>query len=79
MHAQLGTATPIGGRCSRLRLLWTRGRCVGYALSRELLVLGFNHNLQSSYGVTSQVIDAIRHWVGNAAIEVLRPHAALIA
>lgn len=51
----------------------------GYALPRELLVLGFNHNLQSSYGVTSNVIKAIRHWVGSATSEVLRDSAALTA
>lgn len=39
--------------------------CVaGYPLAEEVLVLGFNHNLQSSYGVTTKVIAAIRAWVG---------------
>lgn len=43
----------------------------GYPLPHELLVLGFNHNLQSSYGVTAQVIRSIREWVGWAARETL--------
>jgi hypothetical protein len=39
----------------------------GYPLFKELLVLGYNHNLQSSYGVTSSVIEAIRQWIGDVA------------
>ncbi len=35
----------------------------GFTLNRSILVLGYNHNLQSSFGVTNQVINAIRHWV----------------
>ncbi len=33
------------------------------SLSREVLVLGYNHNIQSSFGVTTKVVDAIRRWV----------------
>ena len=43
----------------------------GVPLPQDLLVLGFNHNLQSSYGVTAAVIQSIRAWVGLAAREVL--------
>ena len=50
----------------------------GHPLPHELLVLGFNHNLQSSYGVTSRVIAAIRRWVGEAT-KVLRPRVAITA
>src|SRR5262249_29185082 len=32
-------------------------------LRRELLVLGFNHNIQSSFGVTTDVMGAIARWV----------------
>jgi hypothetical protein len=35
----------------------------GVSLSREVLVLGYNHNIQSSFGVTTRVVDAIRDWV----------------
>lgn len=42
----------------------------GVRLERELLVLGFNHNIQSSFGVTTKVMDAIRRWVKLAATEV---------
>ena len=36
----------------------------GIQLGRQVLVLGFNHNLQSSYGMTNRVIDSIRQWIG---------------
>jgi hypothetical protein len=35
----------------------------GVSLTRELLVLGFNHNIQSSFGVTSEVMSAIGRWI----------------
>ena len=41
----------------------------GIKLSHEILVLGYNHNLQSSFGVTKKVILAIRDWVSSAASE----------
>jgi hypothetical protein len=41
-------------------------------LSRDLLVLGYNHNLQSSFGVTKAVIRAISEWIGNMVTAVLR-------
>jgi hypothetical protein len=46
-------------------------RLAGVDLGRPMLVLGFNHNIQSSYGVTSEVKDAIRDWITHAASEVL--------
>ena len=39
----------------------------GIKLDRQLKVLGFNHNLQSSFGVTMEVINAIREWVTRTA------------
>jgi hypothetical protein len=35
----------------------------GTHLGRRLLVLGFNHNLQSSFGVTTTVLSAVRSWL----------------
>jgi len=35
----------------------------GVNLDREILVLGFNHNIQSSFGVTKQVTEAIKCWI----------------
>jgi hypothetical protein len=46
-------------------------RLAGVDLGRNILVLGFNHNLQSSYGVTSEVKDAIRDWITRTASEVI--------
>ena len=41
----------------------------GVKLDRELKVLGFNHNLQSSFGVSMEVISAIREWIARTAEE----------
>ena len=43
----------------------------GIELGRSIMVLGFNHNLQSSFGVTTKVINAIRGWVAQTAREVI--------
>ena len=36
-------------------------------LRHDIVVLGFNHNLQSSFGVTTEVIHAIGNWITQAA------------
>lgn len=41
----------------------------GIALAHEVLVLGYNHNLQSSFGVTNDAIKAIRDWISRAVNE----------
>jgi hypothetical protein len=38
----------------------------GIPLQRELLILGYNHNIQSSFGVTRGVLAAIRQWLSLA-------------
>ena len=38
----------------------------GVSQDRRLLVLGFNHNIQSSFGVTSEVVSEICDWVAGA-------------
>ncbi|MGB7217803.1 MAG: hypothetical protein WBD07_03250 [Vicinamibacterales bacterium] len=43
----------------------------GIALEREVLVLGFNHNIQSSFGVTTRVTTAIGRWITQSAAEAL--------
>jgi hypothetical protein len=40
-------------------------------LQREVLVLGYNHNIQSSFGVTTKVTAAIGRWISSVAMEVL--------
>lgn len=39
----------------------------GQSLSRDLLVLGYNHNIQSSFGVSAQIVDEISKWVAGSA------------
>jgi len=39
----------------------------GFHFGRSIKVLGFNHNLQSSFGVTKEVMTSIRDWVTCAA------------
>ena len=36
-------------------------------LGREIVVGGFNHNIQSSFGVSNAVRDSIRDWIGTIA------------
>jgi len=43
----------------------------GMDLGRELLVLGYNHNIQSSFGVTTTVIAEIRKWIVRTARHAL--------
>ena len=44
---------------------------LGVNLRRELLVLGFNHNIQSSFGATTQVSTAVQRWIARCASEVI--------
>jgi len=41
----------------------------GVNLDRRVLALGFNHNIQSSFGVTRETVHAIRCWVAEAIEE----------
>jgi len=45
-------------------------RICGVDLEREVSLLGYNHNIQSSFGVTSQVRQGIQKWISNSALEV---------
>ena len=38
----------------------------GIPLQHQILILGYNHNLQSSFGVTNGVIQAIRNWLSSS-------------
>lgn len=42
-------------------------RIAGMDLGREILVLGYNHNIQSSFGVTTAVVAEIGKWVARQA------------
>lgn len=39
----------------------------GIPLNRPLIILGYNHNIQSSFGVTNQVKSSIREWISKNA------------
>jgi hypothetical protein len=43
----------------------------GMNLGRELLVLGFNHNIQSSFGVTREAVTSISEWIARQGRGVL--------
>lgn len=43
----------------------------GISLGRNLHVLGYNHNIQSSFGVTTTTIHAIRRWIRQISGDVL--------
>lgn len=36
---------------------------VGLQMARPIIVLGYNHNIQSSFGVTTRVVNSIRDWI----------------
>jgi hypothetical protein len=50
---------PVPGVAYSLRL----DAIAGVPLDRELLVAGYNHNVQSSFGVTTAVRDGISEWI----------------
>jgi hypothetical protein len=47
----------------------------GLPLGNRVMVLGYNHNLQSSFGVTNEVLGAIRRWIGVQAAEAFAEEA----
>jgi hypothetical protein len=44
----------------------------GVKLPREILVLGYNHNLQSSFGITRKVVHLISEWITRVVNEAFR-------
>jgi len=42
----------------------------GVSLGREVQILGYSHNIQSSFGVTSQVKSSIQQWITRSTGEV---------
>ena len=43
----------------------------GIALGKAVKILGFNHNIQSSYGVTREVVLSIKTWIGEQSEGIL--------
>lgn len=51
------------GRVSGVSYTGLVSKLGGIELDRELIVLGYNHNIQSSFGVTGEVVERIAKWV----------------
>jgi hypothetical protein len=43
----------------------------GVGLNRDILVLGYNHNIQSSFGVTTKAMISIRNWIAEESTAAL--------
>jgi len=43
----------------------------GIKLKRKIRVLGFNHNIQSSFGVTNRVRSSIKNWITRSSKEAI--------
>lgn len=44
----------------------------GIRLNQSISILGYNHNIQSSFGVTTQVQTSIRIWISKKVKEILK-------
>ncbi len=60
-----------GGRVQGVGYVGRVSRLGGFDLDRELLVLGYNHNIQSSFGVTSEAVAAMATWIGKCSMEAM--------
>lgn len=60
-----------GGRVSGQAYMGRISRLAGISLGKEILVLGYNHNIQSSFGVTREVVSRMGAWIANTSKEVL--------
>jgi len=60
-----------GGRVPGTAYIGRISRIGQSELGRELLVLGFNHNIQSTFGVTTEVKSQIAKWVGQTSASTL--------
>jgi hypothetical protein len=59
-----------GGRVRGVGYVGSVSEIAGVPLERTVTVAGFNHNLQSSFGVTASAMDAIGEWVATLAQDV---------
>lgn len=60
-----------GGRVQGVGYIGRVSQLSGFKLDRELLVLGYNHNIQSSFGVTSEAVARIATWIGRCSAEAI--------
>ena len=56
-----------GGRVLGVAHIGRISALMNIPLDREILVLGYNHNIQSSFGVTTEVVNRIATWVARNA------------
>lgn len=56
-----------GGRVQGVGYVGLVSQLGGFDLDRELLVLGYNHNVQSSFGVTSEAVSSMATWIGRSS------------
>lgn len=61
-----------GGGVKGFAYSGTISEVAGIRLERNVHVLGFNHNIQSSFGVTTVVKSAIRNWITLSAGEIIQ-------
>lgn len=60
-----------GGRVPGLGHVGRVSRLGGLELDRELLVLGYNHNIQSSFGVTTEAVSRMATWISRCSATAL--------
>lgn len=60
-----------GGRVAGVAHVGRISKLNNISLDRELLVLGYNHNIQSSFGVTTEVVSHIATWVARSSAGAL--------
>jgi hypothetical protein len=64
---QANTKTPVRG----VAYVGFIKSLAGIELQQKIKILGFNHNIQSSYGVTREVVAAIKGWIGRESEAIL--------
>lgn len=60
-----------GGKVAGISYFGRLSELMGIKLDRELVVLGYNHNIQSTFGVTSRVTASIANWIAEKTAEAL--------
>lgn len=59
------------GRVGGIAFIGRVDRIAQFELERELLILGYNHNIQSTFGVTTEVKSRIASWIGEISATAL--------
>jgi len=60
-----------GGRIPGVGYIGRVSQLGGLELDRELLVLGYNHNIQSSFGVTSEAVSYMAAWIARCSADAV--------